>query len=213
MQAIMTIGYQDLIPTRRSLLGRLKDLGDDASWKEFFDTYWKLIYSVALKSGLRAEQAEDVVQETVISVVKTINSYRYEPSVTFKGWLHHLVRRRVADHFRREGRRELLLDDAIPPESADESLVGQIADPAASVLDAVWEEEWQRNLVEAALERLKPQVSVKQYQVFYLHVIKGQAVREVAGTMNVSSAYVHLTRHRTQPLFKKAIAAVEKTPV
>ena len=32
----------DLIPTRASLLGRLKDWDDHASWREFFDTYWKL---------------------------------------------------------------------------------------------------------------------------------------------------------------------------
>src|SRR3954447_330834 len=104
MQAIMTNGYRDLIPTRRSLLGRLKDLEDEVSWKEFFDTYWKLIYSVALKSGLREAEAEDVVQETIISVSKSIDKYSYDPGVTFKGWLHHLVRRRVADHFRRKGR-------------------------------------------------------------------------------------------------------------
>src|SRR5436853_406138 len=106
MQATMTTGNQAFMPTRHSLLNRLKDLGDDASWKEFFDAYWKLIYAVALKSGLRAPEAEDVVQETVISVAKTIDRYHYDPSVTFKGWLHHLVRRRVADHFRQKARRE-----------------------------------------------------------------------------------------------------------
>ena len=42
----------DFAPTRHSLLTRLKDWDDDKSWREFFDTYWKLIYSVALKSGL-----------------------------------------------------------------------------------------------------------------------------------------------------------------
>lgn len=204
----MATTYQDLIPTRRSLLNRLKDLGDEVSWQEFFNTYWRLIYSVALKSGLRAEDAEDVVQETVISVAKTINDYRYDPSVTFKGWLHLLVRRRLADHFRRRGK-HVLLDDLLPEKSAEDS-VGQIADPGGSVLDLVWEEEWQRNLIEAALERLKPQVNVKQYQVFYLHVIKGQSVKEVARGMNVRAAYVHLTRHRIEKLFKRAVAQVEK---
>jgi hypothetical protein len=31
----------DSIPTRHSLLNRLKDWGDQTSWQEFFDTYWK----------------------------------------------------------------------------------------------------------------------------------------------------------------------------
>ena len=41
----------DLIPTRASLLGRLKDWGDHASWRDFFNTYWKLIYGFALQRG------------------------------------------------------------------------------------------------------------------------------------------------------------------
>jgi hypothetical protein len=31
----------DLIPTRASLLGRLKDWQDNESWGVFFDTYWQ----------------------------------------------------------------------------------------------------------------------------------------------------------------------------
>ena len=42
----------EFIPTRESLLDRLKDYRDDASWRDFFHTYWKLIYGVALRSGL-----------------------------------------------------------------------------------------------------------------------------------------------------------------
>jgi len=40
----MTENPDELIPTRQSLLGRLKDWEDQASWREFFDTYWRLIY-------------------------------------------------------------------------------------------------------------------------------------------------------------------------
>ena len=39
------------LKTRRSLISRLRNVEDRDSWQEFFDTYWKLIYSVARKSG------------------------------------------------------------------------------------------------------------------------------------------------------------------
>jgi len=42
----------ELLPTRYSLLSRLQNWEDQESWRVFFDTYWRLIYSVALKSGL-----------------------------------------------------------------------------------------------------------------------------------------------------------------
>ena len=60
----------ELIPTRSSLLGRLVNWDDQESWREFFNTYWKLIYSVALKAGLTEDEAEEVVQETVITAAK-----------------------------------------------------------------------------------------------------------------------------------------------
>jgi hypothetical protein len=62
----------DTIATRASLLDRLKDHADDASWQEFFDTYWRLIYSVARRAGLNDAEAQEVVQETVISVARRL---------------------------------------------------------------------------------------------------------------------------------------------
>src|SRR5688572_618544 len=35
----------EFIPTRQSLLSRLRDWDDRESWNDFFETYWKLIYS------------------------------------------------------------------------------------------------------------------------------------------------------------------------
>jgi len=68
-------GEDELIPTRQTLLGRLKDLNDQQSWQEFFDTYWKLIYRTAVKTGLTHEEAEDVVQNTVMNVSKKMPNF------------------------------------------------------------------------------------------------------------------------------------------
>ncbi|MBI4663228.1 MAG: sigma-70 family RNA polymerase sigma factor [Verrucomicrobia bacterium] len=91
---------EEFIPTRRSLLSRLKNWDDHESWRVFFDTYWKLIYGVALKAGLTAGEAEDVVQETVLTAAKTMGKFKYDPKVcSFKSWLMHLTRKRIADQF------------------------------------------------------------------------------------------------------------------
>ena len=70
---------EELIPTRETLLSRLKDMGDEDSWQEFFETYWKLIYGTARKAGLADDEAQDIVQETVISVAKNIEGFKYDP--------------------------------------------------------------------------------------------------------------------------------------
>src|SRR6266480_6140625 len=95
----------ELIPTRASLLGRLKDWKDEASWKVFFETYWKLIYSAAIKAGLTDAEAQDVVQETVISVFKTIPDFQYKAAGgSFKSWLLQLTSWRIGDQFRNRQR-------------------------------------------------------------------------------------------------------------
>src|SRR3954467_10863692 len=92
------------LETRRSLITRLKNWDDQESWREFFQTYWKLIYSVALKSGLTDFEAEDVVQETVLSIAKTMPIYRYDrEKCRFKTWLMRMTRMRVIDQFRKRG--------------------------------------------------------------------------------------------------------------
>ena len=75
-----------LLATRRSLVDRLANWDDRERWQEFFDTYWKLIYSAARKSGLTDSEAQEVVQETVITVAKNIDKLRYDPAIgSFKG--------------------------------------------------------------------------------------------------------------------------------
>ena len=98
--------HEELIPTRRTLLSRLKDWNDQQSWKEFFDTYWKLIYGVARKSGLTETESQDVVQETMVSVARQMPTFKYDPRIgSFKAWLLNLTRWRMGDQFRRRGPR------------------------------------------------------------------------------------------------------------
>ena len=79
MQPARTIPAGDeFIPTRLSLLSRLKRWDDQESWRDFFDTYWKFLYSVAIKAGLSDSDARDMVQETVVAVAKGLREGRFK---------------------------------------------------------------------------------------------------------------------------------------
>src|SRR5882757_1144394 len=93
---------QEFIPTRGSLLIRIRDADDGESWQQFFDTYWKLIYGVAIKAGLRDVEAQDVVQETVMTVAKNIKEFEIGPERgSFKAWLLTNTRWRIVDQYRK----------------------------------------------------------------------------------------------------------------
>jgi RNA polymerase sigma-70 factor (ECF subfamily) len=166
----MARDLNSFIPTRKSLLTRLKNWDDQEGWREFFDTYWRLIYGVAIKSGFNDAEAQDLVQETIISVAKKMRSFKYDPLIgSFKAWLLLVTRSRITERFRKK---KLPLADH---QSSDDTATGtglmeRLIDPAGPALDALWEAEWKQNLLELALESVKQQVSAKQFQIFDLYV-------------------------------------------
>ena len=56
--------------TRKSLIERLNNWEDQRTWNEFYQTYWRLIFSVASKAGLTREESFDVIQETIIAIAR-----------------------------------------------------------------------------------------------------------------------------------------------
>lgn len=200
----------EALNTRRSLISRLRNVEDHDSWQEFFDTYWKLIYSVARKAGLTESEAEEVVQETTVTVSKYIKDFLYNPKVcSFKTWLMHKTQWRIIDQVRKRppdvGRRAPAQTD-----TSGTSLLDRLPDPESLELDSVWEEEWKRNLVDAAMERVKGRIKPEHYQIFYLSAVRDLRPRRVAETLGVSLAQVYLVRHRVAGLVKKEVQLLER---
>jgi RNA polymerase sigma factor (sigma-70 family) len=197
------------LPTRRSMLERLKDWEDHDTWREFFDNYWRLISGAASKSGLTDAEAEDVVQETVLSIAKKMDTFRYDPAVcSFKGWLMHVTQLRILDQLRKRGPRQFQAVHRNPG-TVGTATVERVPDPSPFPLEAVWDEEWELNLVEAAMDRVKRQVSPVHYQIYYLHVVKRLPVRQVASMLGVATAQVYLVKHRLAGLVKREITKLE----
>lgn len=200
------------IKTRRSLLSRLKDWEDHQSWQEFFDTYWRLIYGVARRAGLDEGEAEDVVQETIVSVAKQMPIFKYDPCLgSFKSWLFLITRRRITDHLRRQYRR--VPTEATGAENPDETaLVERVADPSSQDLDEVWDEEWKHQLLETALARVKRQVDPKHFQIFDCYFRKEWPVKDVVAAFGVNAGQVYLIKHRVSALVARELRNLGMPP-
>jgi RNA polymerase sigma factor (sigma-70 family) len=206
-EAGKTLRPDDIIPTRYSLLSRLHDWDDQESWKDFFDTYWRLIYSFAMKSGLNDAEAQDVVQETVISVAKNIQKFKRDRQHgSFKGWLRNLTRWRIADQLRKRTHGGLK-KTTFNPEELPELDVAEI--PGAAETDSVWENEWRANLMKVAMENVKRRVKEEHYQMFDLYVVQQLPAEKVARTLDVGVGQVYLAKFRLGLLIKKEIRRLE----
>jgi RNA polymerase sigma-70 factor (ECF subfamily) len=200
-----------LLPTRRSLISRLRNRQDDDSWRDFFQTYWKLIYSFAIRQGCSDTEAEEVVQETVISLANKMPEYRYDPAAcSFKGWLMHVTQWRVVDQFRKRRRRAA---EPLPAEAERTDEIPSFANSGASDLEVLWEQEWEKNLMDAAMERVKGKINAEHYQIFHLLLVKGHSPAKVADLLKVSKARVYLVKHRVAGLVQKEIRALKNKPI
>jgi len=199
----------ELIPTRATLLQRLKNWQDQSSWQEFFDTYWKLIYGVARHADMTDAEAQDIVQETMCAVARHIPKFKYDPSIgSFKTWLLNITRWRIID----QKRRRAAVANHEPLPGGTESGTGtveRIVDPTSDKLNEIWDKEWNEALLEAATAKVKRRVEPQNYQLFDFYVNKDWPPDKVAGMFGVTVDQVYHAKHRLTEMIKEEIKRLE----
>jgi len=213
--------------TRLSLLARLKDWSQQTAWREFDHDYAPLLRNVARKAGLADDEADDMVQETLIAVAKKIGEFQHAGNRgSFRAWLYQQARWRITDQFRARQR-------ATPPdqplshrmgerrpgegehedECSTRSTMSQEIHAAASETDpafeGLWAEEWEEHLRQSALAKVKQQVSARQFQLFDLHVLQGMSVGDTAHAAGASMAAVYMAKSRVSRLFNREVKALK----
>jgi len=195
--------------TRKSLIARLDNWEDQKTWDEFYQTYWRLIYSVAVRAGLRPEEAFDCVQETILSIAKQSKKKLYDPEQgSFKTWLMNMTRWRINDQFRKR-KKDTAMTGGDWDDERKTAVIDRIEDPNGDVLERLWDVEWKKGIADAALSRVKAQVSPKQYQIFDYYVVRQWDAGKVQDKLNVSMAQVYLAKHRVGAVLKKELAKLE----
>ena len=200
----------ELIPTRATLIQRLKNWQDQSSWQDFFDTYWNLIFGVAVKGGLTRSEAEDVVQETLISVAKHMPGFQYDPAIgSFKAWLLNMTRWRITDQLRKRGLQ------SIPSEPDEDTRFGPEGEgePVSPDLEKLWDEEWEKNLLQAAVAKAKRRLDPKQFQIFDCYVNKDWSPERVAKALGVPIGQVYLAKHRVTDVIRQEVERLRREVV
>ena len=197
--------------TRKSLIERLNNWEDQRTWNEFYQTYWRLVYSVATKSGLTREEAFDVVQETIIAIARQVQKGQYDPRAgSFKAWLLQMTRWRILDVFRARKRQPSLSNQGNADSEDSQNLaMERLSSEKDNLLESIWDREWRDNISSAALERVKAKVSPRQFQIFDCYVMKGWGVKKTAEALGINAAQVYLAKHRVGNLVKKEIQGLE----
>lgn len=196
--------------TRVSLLQRLRNTEDQASWNEFYDLYAPLIRRVAARARLSEAEIEDVLQEVMRAMAQELPRFVYDASKgRFKSWLCQQARWKVIDQIReRSPFGQLKHHGGSDPGCAGS--VDNVADPQSLITDEVVEQEWRENQFAIAWARVKAQLDPLKAQLFDFYAIKGWRAEKVAEHFLVTVGVVRTNKSRVKQMIQDQLEAMEQ---
>jgi RNA polymerase sigma-70 factor (ECF subfamily) len=191
--------------THASLLGRLGLSPDDPSaWTDFVRRYGPRILGWCRHWGLQEADAEDITQNVLLRVAKQMQTFRYDPSKSFRAWLKTVTRAAWADW--RDAQKG-------PRGSGDTGIQEALAGaPARDDLVQRLEEEFDRELLELAIAKVRLRVEPNTWEAFRLQAIEGLSGAEAAAKIGINVGTAFVAKGRVQKLIQEELKALEGSP-
>ena len=194
-------------PTRQSIFEHLRGPESERAWEEFYQRYWEPIVRYAQKLGLRDSEAQDVLQETMIALMRILPGFQYDPGRgKFRNFLLTIVHRKALAGLRRTARHpEISLEET--QEEGGGGLRERLAAAPESTA-AADEERWRQCLIARALRivREDPEVDTKTFQVFQGYVVEGRPCAEVARQFGEKENNVYQIKNRLLRRLRQEVA-------
>lgn len=184
-----------MIDTSESLLDRLKADNAHDGWREFYRRYWGAILRYANKLGLNAHQAEEVLQDTMVALMRILPEFVYNRNKgRFRNFLLTIVHRKSMAVLRRARRDQELHVEWEEPKVPDTvNPFGPNQNGEADALNA-----WREVLLAEALIELRddPTLGDQTFAVFEAYVIGKKTAAEVAATFGLKENGVYQIKNR-----------------
>ena len=190
--------------TRLTLLARLRETPtDQAAWAEFVDRYGRQIYAWCRRWRLQEADAEDVTQNVLLDLARQMRSFDYKPSGSFRAWLRTVAYRAWCDLVeRRKG----------PAGTGNTGVLELLhsAEARESFLDQL-ERECDRELLEAAAQRVRQRVEPTSWEAFRLMTEGGLSGAEAAERLGLLAAAAFKAKSRVQKMLREELQALESS--
>mgnify|MGYP000144352180 FL=1 len=153
--------------------------GDKKAYRSLLNEIYPFIKASLIGGLANTDWAEDITQEALISVHKSLNTYSGDRP--FKPWLMAIVNFRRTDflrkHYNKKDHEKTTLDNP-------DFLKNYVTNPGAS---------GEYKDIEKALASVTPE----QSEIFKKLKVEGYTAKEVAKAMNMSESAVKVSAHRT----------------
>lgn len=147
--------------------------GDADAFASLFHLHKHRVYAVCLRMTKNTAEADDLTQDVFIQVFRKLSTFRGESALST--WLYRLAVNTALMHFRKQGPRQMSLDEGPDHDTlAVRREHGKSDDRLSSSLDRI------------ALTRALEALPEGYRTIFELHEIKGYGHREIAKLLRCS---------------------------
>jgi RNA polymerase sigma factor (sigma-70 family) len=194
------------LPTRPSLLLRLRDAGDDAAWSQFVAIYTPLMFAFCRRRGLSETDAGDVTQDALKAVAGAIPRFEYDPGrSSFRNWLFTVVRSKLNDFLAAQARQ---------PRLAGATTVQRFVEREPDrALEETWRLEYQANLVRWAASQIQRDFTPPTWNAFWRTAIEGEPAETVAVELGLTLNALYIARSRVTKRLREMLRSVEEDAI
>lgn len=187
--------------TDPSLIDRVKDMSDGASWLEFTGIYQPVVYRLARRRGMQDADAQDVSQQVFASISRSLagwNAAKDQPP--FRAWLSTIVRNAVTTALTRRR----------PDQGTGSSSVADALDKLPNAEQTVTEliTEARREIVRWAADQIRPEFTELTWDIFWKTAMQELSVADVSKITGRSIGAIYVARHRVLARLKEKISEV-----
>lgn len=177
--------------TSASLLDRVRDRGDAASWQVLVEIYTPMIRGWLKRHSGLDQDADDVIQDVLAVVVRRIPEFHREPRVgAFRAWLRAITINCLRETWKARQRRHGV---AANPRVAE--ILDQLEDPNSG-LSHVWNQEHDQHVTQRLLEIIRSEFTQKTWLAFQRFALQGEPAEVVAADLGLTPNAVFIAKSR-----------------
>jgi RNA polymerase sigma-70 factor (ECF subfamily) len=183
-------------------VGLLEQLGqrhDSPGWEAFVRLYQPLLYGWLRRSGLRHQDADDVVQEVLAVVARELPKFEHNQRCgAFRRWLRNILVNRLRE-FRRSSRNKVQGNSALL-----DQLAGQLADSHCGTT-RLFDIEHDLHLIHRTLDRIKPEFRPKTWTAFRRLLLENADPETVARELGTTVDALYMAKSRVMKRLRQEV--------
>ncbi len=167
-----------------------------------YRAYGPKIYAWCRRWDLQDADASDVTQDVLVKLAVRMQTFTYDPTLSFRVWLLTLTRHALSDFLAQRSRKRLetggtAVEIILANEHAREDMIAAIA------------RQFDEELLARASERVRRRVEPQTWEAFRLTAIDRQSGAAAAGQLGMKVSAVFRARSIVQKMLREEIRELE----